>query len=86
MRHKYVHVIGTGKKTGRNTCAANLTAGKADTVVGDLPMSGNERVAKPGLRPRSEVLLPHQRHESRTIHPGQEELTNWAEGVTLAGC
>lgn len=86
MRQEYVHVIDTGEQIGWKKCAANLTMGKVDTEVGDLPMSGNERDAEPGLRPRSEVLLAHERHDSRTIHPGQEELTSLAESVTLAGC
>lgn len=57
----------------------------ADTEHGDLSSSGNERGANPGLSPRSEVFPAHQRHDSRLIHPGQEESTSRAESVPLAG-
>lgn len=38
-----------------------LWAKQIQTEHGDLPMSGNERDAKPGLSPSSEVFLQHTR-------------------------
>lgn len=48
-----------------------MTVGKEETELGDLLMSGNERDAKPGLRPRSEVLLAHQRRDSKAVSPSR---------------
>lgn len=76
LKHFHTHWL-----TERRKCAVNLPVGKADTQPNDSPMSGDERNAKPGLRSRSEIFLAHQRHDSETIHPGQEESISWTESL-----